>query len=116
MFEKQVAEALLLMVDNEAIGFALYFYNFSTFVGRAGLYLEDLFIRKEYRGRGYGKHTFIQLAGIAREKGCGRMEWTCLNWNKPSIEFYLSLGAEPMDEWTVYRLDSEKILNLSNNR
>lgn len=87
------------------VGFALFFHNFSTFVGHKGLYLEDLFVLPEKRGRGYGKALLKHLASIAIERGCGRMEWVCLDWNKPSIDFYKSIGAVPMDEWTIYRLD-----------
>ncbi len=115
MFEKRIAEALILTEEEggEPIGFALYFFNFSTFVGRAGLYLEDLFIYPEYRGRGYGKKTLIKLAQIAQERGCGRMEWVCLDWNKTSIDFYLSLGAEQLNDWTTYRLNSAQVAQLA---
>ena len=92
--------------------FALYFYNFSTFIGHSGLYLEDLFVWPEYRGRGYGKALLLHLANIAREKHCGRMERSCLNWNQPSIDFYLSLGTVPMNEWTIYRLDAKALERL----
>ena len=95
------------------MGLLCFFHNFSTFLGRAGLYLEDLYIKPEYRGHGYGKATIKELVRIAKERGCGRMEWWCLNWNQSSIDFYLSLGAKPMDEWTVYRLtddDFERLL------
>ena len=104
IFEKEKAEVLLAEEGDKAIGFALFFHNFSTFLGRAGIYLEDLFVRPEYRGRGIGKAMLKRLARIAVERGCGRLEWACLDWNKPSIDFYLSLGAKPMDEWTVYRI------------
>ena len=113
VFEKQRAEVIFVLEDGKEVGFALYFYNFSTFMGRSGLYLEDVFVKPEYRGRGYGKGLIMQLVRIAAEKGCGRMEWTCLNWNKPSIDFYLSLGAVPMSDWTVYRLTKDKILELA---
>ena len=113
MFDHQRAEAVFAMVDGHEVGFALYFFNFSTFLGHSGLYLEDLFVWPEYRGRGYGKALLLHLAGIAREKHCGRMEWTCLDWNKPSIDFYLSLGAIPMSDWTVYRLDAKALENLA---
>ena len=113
MFDHQRAEAVFAVVDGREVGFALYFFNFSTFLGHSGLYLEDLFVWPEYRGRGYGKALLLYLAGIAREKHCGRMEWTCLDWNKPSIDFYLSLGAIPMDQWTVYRLDAKALENLA---
>ena len=95
---------LFVCEDGKEVGFALFFHNFSTFMGRAGLYLEDIFVWPEYRGRGYGKALFRKVAGIAVERGCGRMEWVCLDWNKPSIDFYLSMEARPMDEWTIYRL------------
>lgn len=109
MFERRLVEVFFIIADGREVGFALYFHNFSTFVGRAGLYLEDLYIYPEYRGRGYGKAAFARLAQIARERGCGRMEWVCLNWNRPSIDFYLALGARPMSEWTTYRLTEDKI-------
>ena len=104
IFDKQKAEVIFAVVNGKEIGFALFFHNFSTFLGRAGLYLEDLFVAPEYRGQGYGKAILKQLAKIAVERGCGRLEWWCLDWNKPSIDFYLSLGAEPMKDWTVYRI------------
>jgi len=109
IFEKQKAEVIFPMIGGREIGFALFFHNFSTFLGRAGLYLEDLFILPEYRGKGYGKATLKKLARIAQERGCGRLEWYCLDWNKPSIDFYLSLGAQPLDEWTTYRLTGETL-------
>lgn len=109
IFQKKKAEVLFPVVGGREIGFALFFHNFSTFLGRAGLYLEDLLIMKEYRGRGYGKATLRELARIALERGCGRLEWCCLDWNKPSIDFYLSLGAKPMDEWTTYRLAGDTL-------
>lgn len=109
IFEKQKAEVIFPMVDGREIGFALFFHNFSTFLGRAGLYLEDLYILEEYRDRGYGKATLRELARIAQNRGCGRLEWWCLDWNKPSIDFYRSLGAQPMDEWTTYRLTGETL-------
>ena len=109
IFEKKKAEVIFACVDGREIGFALFFHNFSTFLGRAGLYLEDLFVLSEYRGKGYGKAILKELARIAKERGCGRLEWWCLDWNRPSIDFYLSLGAQPMDEWTVYRLTGETL-------
>lgn len=112
MFEKSVAQALILNEDGKDVGFALYFFNFSTFVGRAGLYLEDLFVLEEYRKKGYGKALFKALVNKAVENNCGRMEWVCLNWNQPSIDFYLSLGAKPLDEWTTYRLTEADLKNL----
>ena len=113
IFEKKKAEVLFPMEEGEEVGFALFFHNFSTFLGRAGLYLEDLYIRPEHRGKGYGKATLQKLAQVAVERGCGRLEWSCLDWNKPSISFYLSLGAEPMEEWTVYRLSGEKLSRMA---
>jgi len=113
LFEKKIAEVIFVCENDKEVGFALFFHNFSTFVGRGGLYLEDLFVLKEYRGRGYGKMLFKKLASIAVERGCGRMEWCCLNWNQPSIDFYLSLGARPMNEWTTYRLTAEALENLA---
>ena len=104
LFDKQKAEVIFAVVDGREIGFALFFHNFSTFLGHAGIYLEDLYVMPEYRGKGYGKAILKKLASIAVERGCGRLEWWCLDWNKPSIDFYLSLGAEPMSDWTVYRI------------
>ena len=109
IFEKQKAEVLFAVKDGEEVGFALYFHNFSTFLGRAGIYLEDLFVLPEHRGKGCGKALLKKLAQITVERGCGRLEWSCLDWNKPSIDFYLSLGAKPMDEWTTYRLTGETL-------
>ena len=103
------AEVIFAQEDGKEVGFALFFHNFSTFLGRAGIYLEDLYVKEEYRGKGYGKGLLLEVARIAKERGCGRLEWTCLDWNKPSIDFYLSMGAVPMDEWTIYRLTAEKI-------
>ena len=113
LFEQKKAEVLFLVVDGKEIGFALFFHNFSTFLGRAGIYLEDLFILEEYRKKGYGKAILKKLAHIAVERGCGRLEWWCLDWNKSSIDFYLSLGAEPMEDWTVYRLSGETLLDMA---
>lgn len=113
IFEKKKAEVLFAVVNGKKIGFALFFHNFSTFLGRAGLYLEDLYVKPEYRGRGYGKAILKHLASIAVERGCGRLEWWCLDWNKPSIDFYLSLGAEPMSDWTVYRIAGKTLKELS---
>jgi len=113
IFDKQKAEVIFPVFDGKEIGFALFFHNFSTFLGRAGLYLEDLFILPEYRGRGFGKATLKKLARIAVERGCGRLEWYCLDWNRPSIDFYLSLGAKPLDEWTTYRLTDETLIRMA---
>ena len=109
IFEKRKAEVIFAMEEDKEVGFALFFHNFSTFLGRAGLYLEDLFVLPEYRGRGYGKALLKKLASIAVERECGRLEWSCLDWNQPSIDFYRSMGAKPMDEWTVYRLSGETL-------
>ncbi len=113
VFEQKRAEVIFVLEDGKEVGFALFFHNYSTFVGRSGLYLEDLFVKPEYRGKGYGKALITKLAEIAVERNCGRMEWTCLDWNKPSIDFYLSLGATPMDEWTTYRLSGDGLKNLA---
>ena len=113
LFDKEKAEVIFAVVDHQKIGFALFFHNFSTFLGRAGLYLEDLYIMPEYRGHGYGKAMIKELARIAVTRGCGRLEWWCLDWNQPSIDFYLSLGAKAMDEWTVYRITGESLRKLS---
>ncbi len=109
LFEKKIAEVLFAFEGDEAVGFALYFHNFSTFLGRAGIYLEDLYVKPEKRGKGYGKALLKKLAQTAVERGCGRLEWSCLNWNRPSIDFYLSLGAVPMEDWTVYRISGETL-------
>ena len=109
IFEKKKAEVVLAVENGNAFGFALFFHNFSTFLGRSGIYLEDLFVLPEYRGNGYGKALLKKLAEIAVERDCGRLEWSCLDWNKPSIEFYLSLGAKPMDEWSVYRMAGDTL-------
>lgn len=113
IFKNNRAEVVILELDEKAVGYALFFYNFSTFIGKSGLYLEDIFIKKEARGRGIGKEVFKFLVKKAKEEGCKRMEWTCLNWNEPSIKFYKSLGAVPMDEWTIYRLTEKEINRLS---
>ena len=107
------AQVLIAREAGEPVGFAVYFFNFSTWLGRPGLYLEDLFVRPEARGRGYGKALLVRLAQIAEARGCGRMEWAVLDWNEPAIEFYKKLGAKPMDEWTVYRLTRDGIAELA---
>jgi len=112
LFDKGRAEVIFAMEDGKEVGFALFFHNFSTFVGRGGLYLEDLYVYPEYRGKGYGKALFLELVRIANERKCGRVEWVCLNWNTPSIEFYRSMGAVALDEWTTYRLDEKGIERL----
>ena len=111
--EKPAAEVLLAFENETAVGFAVFFHNFSTWLGRPGLYLEDLFVRPEDRGKGYGRALLIHLAKIARDRGCGRMEWAVLDWNDPAIQFYHKLGAKPMDEWTVFRLTRDGIKRLA---
>ncbi|MBO5999063.1 MAG: GNAT family N-acetyltransferase [Lachnospiraceae bacterium] len=113
IFEKKKAEVILACEDGREVGFALFFHNFSTFLGRAGIYLEDLFVLPECRGKGYGKALLLKLAQITVERGCGRLEWACLDWNRPSIDFYLSLGAVPMDDWTTYRVTGETLEKLA---
>lgn len=113
IFEKQKAEVLFAELDGTPVGFALFFHNFSTFLGRAGIYLEDLFVKPEYRGMGCGKALLRRLAQITVERGCGRLEWACLDWNQPSIDFYLSLNAQPMTEWTTYRLTGDTLKALA---
>ena len=110
---KRAAEVLLASAKGEPVGFAVYFYNFSTWLGRPGLYLEDLFVRPAMRGKGYGRALLERLAQIAKERGCGRMEWAVLDWNEPAIQFYRKLGAEPMNEWTVFRLTADGIAKLA---
>ncbi len=113
IFEKKKAEVLFVCEGEKEVGFALFFHNFSTFLGRAGIYLEDLFVLPEYRGKGYGKALLKQLARITEERGCGRLEWSCLDWNRPGIDFYLSLGAAPMDDWTGWRLTGETLKEMA---
>ena len=111
--QKPSAEVLLAFENDRAVGFAVFFHNFSTWLGRPGLYLEDLFVRPEDRGKGYGRALLVYLAKIARDRGCGRMEWAVLDWNEPAINFYQKLGAKPMHEWTVFRLTREEIAKLA---
>ena len=113
IFEKGRAEVIFAMAEGREVGFALFFHNFSTFLGRSGLYLEDLFVLPQYRGRGYGRAILEHLAFLAAKRGCGRLEWWCLDWNQPSIDFYLSLGAEPMSDWTVYRIAGKTLTDLA---
>ena len=113
LFDKKAAEVLFALEEGKEVGFALFFHNFSTFLGRAGIYLEDLYVKPEYRGKGYGKALLKELARIAVERGCGRLEWSCLDWNQPSIDFYLSLDAKLMDEWTLYRAAGETLHKLA---
>ena len=109
LFVKKVANVLFVLEDEKEVGFALYFYNFSTFLGKAGIYLEDLFVLEEYRGKGYGKGLLQKLAQICIEEDLGRLEWSCLDWNTPSIEFYKNLGAKVMNGWSVYRLTGDTL-------
>lgn len=113
LFKNKLAEVVIAEENGKPVGFALYFFNFSTFLGKPGLYLEDLYVDEIYRGKGYGKKLLLHLAAIAKEKNCGRMEWSVLNWNEPAINFYKSLGAKPMEEWSVYRLDNKTIMDLN---
>ena len=113
IFDKGKAEVLFAMEGDQEVGFALFFHNFSTFLGRAGIYLEDLYVLEEYRGKGYGKGLLQCLAQITMERGCGRLEWSCLDWNTPSIAFYKSLGAIPMEDWTQYRLAGDALLHMA---
>lgn len=113
IFNKQKAEVIFALADGKEVGFALFFHNFSTFLGRAGIYLEDLYVNPEYRGYGIGKALLKKLGKVAVERGCGRLEWWCLDWNKPSIDFYRSMGAEPMDDWTVYRIAGNALKELT---
>lgn len=113
IFDRQIAEVLFAVIEEKEIGFALFFYNFSTFLGKGGIHLEDLYILPEFRGSGYGKSMLKELARIAVERGCGRLEWSCLDWNQPSIDFYLSLGAEPMKGWTGYRVAGDILRKLA---
>lgn len=116
LFVKKAAQVLIAEEDGTPIGYALYFYNFSTFTGRPGLYIEDVFILPEYRGKGYGTQIFRRLANIALEEGCARMEWICLDWNEPSLQFYRNMGAVPMDEWTVQRLSEETLRKVAQGK
>lgn len=113
IFDKKKAEVLFAVSDGKEVGFALFFHNFSTFLGKSGIYLEDLYVKPEYRGLGYGKSILKKLAETAVERGCGRLEWWCLDWNKPSIDFYLGMGAEPMKDWTVYRISGNTLNNMA---
>lgn len=116
LFIKKQAEVLIAELDGKPVGFALFFHNFSTFKGRACLYLEDLYIKPDFRGKGFGKELFRTLAKIAVERNCDRFEWSVLDWNEPSINFYKKMGAIPMDEWTVYRLTGEALTNLAGDK
>ena len=117
LFGKKPAAEVLLAFENEtAVGFAIFFHNFSTWLGRPGLYLEDLFVKPEHRGKGYGRALLIHLAKIARDRNCGRFEWAVLDWNEPAIQFYRKLGAKPMGEWTVFRLTRDGIAKLADSQ
>lgn len=116
LFEKQSADVLIAECEGQPIGYALYFHNFSTFLGRSGIYIEDIYIRPAYRGRGFGKQMFVHIGGLAVSEGCGRLEWACLDWNAPSIAFYRSLGADSMDGWSVYRLSGAALRELSEQK
>jgi GNAT superfamily N-acetyltransferase len=111
--EKPAAEVLLAFEKDAPVGFAVFFHNFSTWLGRPGLYLEDLFVKPDKRGKGYGRALLVDLAKVARDRGCGRMEWAVLNWNEPAIKFYRALGAKPLEEWTVFRLTRDGIAKLA---
>ncbi|MBQ4604892.1 MAG: GNAT family N-acetyltransferase [Clostridia bacterium] len=113
IFEKKKAEVIFALDNGKEVGFALFFHNFSTFLGRSGIYLEDLFVIPEYRGKGHGKALLKELAKITVERGCGRLEWCCLDWNRPSIDFYLSLGAKSLDDWTIYRMTGNELMNFA---
>lgn len=114
LYEKNTAETYLGIENGNVVGFIMFFHNYSTFVGRAGIYVEDLFVKNEYRGKGYGKILLAFAAKTAVERNCGRMEWTCLNWNTPALDFYKSIGAEKMSEWTVHRLSKDTLTNFAN--
>jgi GNAT superfamily N-acetyltransferase len=114
LFVKHQADVIIGEFKGKPVGFALFFHNFSTFLGKANLYLEDLYIKEEFRGLGLGKIMFACLAKIAIERNCGRLDWWCLDWNEPSIKFYKKMGAKPMDEWTVYRVDGQALVKLAN--
>ena len=107
LFNQKKAEVLLLEEDNQAVGFALFFMNYSTFLGKANIYLEDLYVKEAYRNKGYGKLLLQELATIALESGCERLDWSCLDWNEEAIDFYKRIGAKPLSEWTIFRLDKE---------
>lgn len=113
LFDLKKAEVIFAVEEGKKVGFALFFHNFSTFLGRAGIYLEDLFVLPEYRDKGYGKALLSKLAQIAVERGCGRLEWWCLDWNTPSIEFYKSMGAVPMTDWTTYRITGKTLEDMA---
>jgi GNAT superfamily N-acetyltransferase len=111
--ERAYAEVLLAFEYETAVGFALFFHNYSTFLAKPGIYLEDLYVKLAYRGMGYGKQLLQHVAATAVKRNCGRLEWSVLNWNEPSIQFYEALGAQPMDEWTIYRLTGDTLFNVA---
>jgi GNAT superfamily N-acetyltransferase len=113
LFVKKQAEVIIAEFKGEPVGFALFFHNFSTFLGKANLYLEDLYVKEKFRGLGLGKAMFSCLAKIAIERNCGRLDWWCLDWNEPSIRFYIKMGAKPMNQWTVYRVEGQELIDLS---
>jgi GNAT superfamily N-acetyltransferase len=113
LFQDRVAEVLICESRGKPAGFALYFHNFSTFLGRPGIYIEDLFVKSEYRGKGLGKAMLARIAAIAVERGCGRLEWACLDWNEHSIKFYKSRGGQPLDGWTTYRVAGDALKKLA---
>lgn len=113
LFQQKMAEVIIGEYDSKAVGFALFFHNYSTFLGQAGIYLEDLYVLPEMRGKGFGKRMLKYIAKLATERDCGRLEWACLDWNEPSICFYKSLGAKAMDDWTVYRVDGETLREMA---
>ena len=115
LFQRNKAEVVIAEYNGEPVGFALFFHNFSTFLGKSGIYLEDLFVRPQARGLGIGKELLSYLAKLAVERDCGRLEWWCLDWNKPSIAFYKQMGAKPMEDWTVFRVDGQNLADLADH-
>jgi len=113
LFSQKKAEVIIGVYQQNPVCFALFFHNFSTFLGKSGIYIEDLYVKPEMRGKGFGKIVLSYLANMALERNCGRLEWSCLDWNKPSIQFYKQMGAIPMDEWTIYRLQGNELINLA---
>jgi GNAT superfamily N-acetyltransferase len=113
LFRERFAEVIIAEYQGKPAGFALIFHNFSTFVGKPGIYIEDLFVKPEYRGMGLGNALLTRIAGLAVERDCGRLEWSCLDWNEPSIKFYKSRGARPLDEWTIYRVTGDALRKLA---
>jgi len=113
IFKEKMVEVIIAEYDNKPAGFTLFFSNFSTFLGKPGIYIEDLYVKPEYRGKGLGKLLLSYLAKLVKERKYGRLEWSCLNWNEPSKKFYISQGAQPMDEWTIYRVSGENLAKLA---